>query len=74
MQERWMKIKPAAVYGGCSERTFRKWLKQGLVHSRLSSGLVLAHTTAIDTFLKKFEVNENEVDKFVAEIEKELNN
>ena len=68
MQERWMKIKPAAAYGGCSERTYRKWLKQGLVHSRLSGGLVLTHTTNIDIFLRKFEIDNNEADRIVQEL------
>ena len=72
MQERWMKIKPAAAYGGCSERTYRKWLKQGLVHSRLSGGLVLTHTTNIDSFLKKFEVDVNAAARIADAIEKEL--
>ena len=64
----WMKIKPAAAYGGCSERTYRKWLKQGLVHSRLSGGLVLTHTTNIDIFLRKFEIDNNEADRIVQEL------
>jgi hypothetical protein len=68
MQERWMKIKPAAAYGGCSERTYRKWLKKGLVHSRLSGGLVLTHTTNIDIFLRKFEIDNNEADRIVQEL------
>ena len=68
MQERWMKIKPAAAYAGCSERTYRKWLKQGLVHSRLSGGLVLTHTTNIDIFLRKFEIDNNEADRIVQEL------
>ena len=68
MQEGWKKIKPAAAYAGCSERTYRKWLKQGLVHSRLSGGLVLTHTTNIDIFLRKFEIDNNEADRIVQEL------
>ena len=63
--EGWLKIKPAALRAGVSDRTMRSWLKQGLIHSRLNSGLVLIRTTAIDDFLRQFEVNGNEADQIV---------
>ena len=32
----WMKVKEAAKYSGVSKVTFRRWLKDGLRHSRLT--------------------------------------
>ncbi|MFC1817103.1 hypothetical protein ACFL0M_14475 [Thermodesulfobacteriota bacterium] len=52
----WAKIKHAARYAGIGERTFRKWLKQGLHHSRLPSGRILVSLKAIDDFLSGYEV------------------
>ena len=72
MAEGWIKIKNAASYSGVSERTFRNWLKLGLKHSRLPSGTVLISYRAIDEFLKKFEGNENQVDKIVTDVCKDL--
>ena len=68
----WAKIKKAAKYAGVSERTFRTWLKQGMIHSRLPSGTLLVSLTAVDKFLEAYEVQANEVDNIVAEIEKNL--
>ena len=61
----WYKPKTAAKHGGVSERTFRGWWKAGLVHCRLPSGLALTHSDDIDAFIRKFQVNRNEVDEVV---------
>ena len=68
----WAKVKGAAKYAGVSERTFRDWLKDGLRHSRLSTGTILVAYAAIDEYLVGFEVNENQVDDIVDEVMQEL--
>ena len=64
----WLKVKDAAVYSGMSERTIRTLLKQGLRHSRLSSGTILIKIEWIDEFLERWEAEENEVDRIVDEV------
>ncbi len=68
----WAKIKYASEYAGVSPRTLRKWLKRGLKHSRLPSGTILIKYDAIDEFLATYEAQNNEVDRLVETIEKEL--
>lgn len=64
----WAKIKPAAKYGGVSERTLRgDWLKNGLKHSRLPSGTVLIRYEWIDAYLESFAGKEDQIDKIVNE-------
>ena len=62
------KVKKASQYAGVSERTFREWLKEGLRHIRLPSGTILIPYSAIDEYLARFEVRENQVDAIVAEV------
>lgn len=52
----WGKVKSIAQYSGVSQRTLRNWIKQGLKHSRLPSGAILIQYSAVDQFLKGFEV------------------
>ena len=68
----WAKVKDAAKYAGVSVRTLRDWLKDGLRHSRLSTGTILVAYTAIDDYLARFEVNRNQVDNIVDEVMQEL--
>lgn len=68
----WLRIRPAAQYAGVKDRTFRAWLKRGLKHVRLPSGLVLCHTDSIDTWLKQFECTKNVVDKIVDSVVRDL--
>ncbi|UCE05173.1 MAG: hypothetical protein JSW07_16355 [bacterium] len=70
--EGWGKPKHAAKYACTSERTLRSWLKQGLKHSRLSTGAIFIKYSDIDDFLKKFEVDENEADRIVNEVCREM--
>ena len=72
MKEAWGKIKPAAHYAGISERTFRNWLNEGLIHSRLPSGTILIRYEDIDSFLKDFAVTGSEVDGLVTETLREF--
>jgi excisionase family DNA binding protein len=68
----WAKVKEAAKYAGVSVRTLRDWLKNGLRHSRVSAGMILVSYAAIDEYLVRFEVNENQVDEIVDEMTQEL--
>ena len=68
----WAKVKEAAKYAGVSVRTLRDWLRDGLRHSRLSTGTILVAYTAIDEYLVGFEVSRNQVDDIVNEVMQEL--
>jgi len=68
----WTKVKGAARYAGISERSFRNWLKQGLRHIRTNTGAILVKYSWIDDFLESFEIQEDEVQRVVNEIEREL--
>lgn len=73
MNKGWAKIKQAAPYGGVKERTFRKWLREGLKYSRLPSGTILVKYSEIDKFLESYEVRDNEINKIVDEVCNDLN-
>ena len=64
----WAKVKDAARYADVSERTFRSWIKHGLCHSRLPSGMIRVQYSAIDEFLNTFAVSDNEVENLTDEI------
>lgn len=67
----WSKIAGAAKYAGVSERTFRKWLKQGLAHCRLESGTILVRLSTIDQYLESRLVTEDQgerLDRLVDEV------
>jgi hypothetical protein len=66
------KVKEAANYAGVSERSFRDWLKDGLRHSRLSTGTILVAYAAIDEYLARFEVSRNQVEAIVDDVMQEL--
>jgi hypothetical protein len=68
----WAKIKQASRYAGVSPRTFRGWLKQGLKHTRLPSGMILIKLTSIDEWLESFSVDGDQVNQVVSDIFKEL--
>lgn len=71
--EGWAKIKQAAKYGGVGERTLRGvWLKTGLKHVRLDSGMILIKFSWIDEFLEGFVAKEDAVDKIVRETLKKI--
>jgi hypothetical protein len=59
------KMKQAASYAGISERTLHDWLKRGLRHSRLTTGIILIKVQWIDEFLEGFEVKSMQVDSIV---------
>ena len=64
------KVKPAALYAGVSERTFRDWLKDGLPYFRLSTGTILMSYKDIDAWMQKFRVDESKTDAIVDELMK----
>jgi len=68
----WGGIKDSAEYSGRGVRVIRTWLKKGLRHSRIQGGAILIKFSDIDEFLKKFEVNENKVDRIVDEALKDF--
>ncbi|MFC1826612.1 hypothetical protein ACFLZQ_01610 [Thermodesulfobacteriota bacterium] len=67
----WLKIPGAARYMGVCPRSVRPLLKQGLRHARLPTGTVLISIKAIDEYLKKLEVNNNESERIAQTIESE---
>lgn len=62
----WAKIKSGSEYAGVSKRTFQKWLKEGLRHSR-KDGTVYIKYSWIDAFLMQFEAV-HEIDQIVNEV------
>ena len=62
------KVKQTAKYAGVSERTFRDWLKEGLLHFRLSTGTILIAFKDIDAWMQKFRVDESEAEAIVDEL------
>jgi len=69
----WMKVKEAAKYSVVTERTFRRWLKDGLRHSRLKSGTILVNHALIDEYLFRYEVKESDsIDEFANDVLKQL--
>jgi excisionase family DNA binding protein len=67
----WAKVKDAAKYAGVSVRTVRDWLKDGLRHSRVR-GTILISYTALDEYLRGFEVRDNQVDEIADEVMEEF--
>ena len=66
------KVKEAAKYAGVSQRTLREWLKRGLRHIRLASGMILIPYAWIDEYLMRFEVGKNQVDEIVDHLVREI--
>lgn len=69
----WANVKNAAKYADVSEKTMRKWLTEGLIHSRLPSGTIRISYTDIEDFLKQYIVNEDMVENVVNEVCADLN-
>ena len=64
----WAKIKQAAKYASVGERTLRDWLKQGLKHSRLSTGTILIRYSGLDEWPEGFTVNNDQINRIVDEV------
>ena len=56
----WFSIKKASEYASVSQQTMRDWLKHGLKHSRLSSGMIRIKFEDIDDYIEWFAVDEHE--------------
>jgi hypothetical protein len=69
----WAKLKRAAKFADIGERTMREWLKQGLKHSRLSTGTILIRYSDIDDWLEGFAVNDDQINQIVDEVCRDLN-
>lgn len=67
MADQWRKVKGQSERIGVSERTFRGFLKAGMRHVRLPSGLILVWDRWADEYLEQFEVG-NQVDAIVDEV------
>jgi len=68
----WATVKEAAEYARVSERTFRKWLKNGLRHSRIGKGMIRVHYSRVDEYLFSLEVKKKEVDAIVDAVMEEF--
>jgi len=71
MMHRWFNVKSAAEYSDSSERTFRKWLKNGLPHVKVWGKSIRTRSDWIDAFLEQFSVEkqqEKEIDGIVNEM------
>lgn len=66
------KVKAAAQYAGVSDRTFEKWLRNGLECIQLPSGLRLVAYADIDSYLAQYRRGENQVDQIVDEVLREF--
>ena len=69
----WASAKSAAKYADVSERTIRKWIKEGLRHSRLPSGTIRIRYKDIDKYLEQFQFDDNFIDAVVDEIVNDFN-
>jgi len=76
MDERWFTVKSALevkipAKGGASPKWLREQFKKGLRHARVG-GKILMLGDWIDQYFKKFEVDENKVDRIVNDIMRDL--
>jgi len=68
----WLRRKTAASYCGVSLRTVDTWLRQGLRHVKMPSGVVLIKRKWADQYIEQHENTKNEIEKIVNEIGKEI--
>jgi hypothetical protein len=75
MIQRFYKVKPASKRAGVCERKFRDFLRDGMRHIRLPSGMILIKDEWIDQYLEHFEVTDGgpDVDRIVDEVCKAIN-
>lgn len=63
----WMRLKSAAAFCDVSPRTLRRWLQEGLRHSRIS-GVPYVSEQALDEFMKTHEVSSDRAERIAAEM------
>ncbi len=57
----WGTMPAAAEYAGVGKARIRRWMKNGLKHSRLPTGRVLIRFVDIDSYLERYQVDEEAV-------------
>jgi hypothetical protein len=67
------KLKDAGRRYGVSARTVATWKQQGMPFIKLPSGAVLVSFAAVDEWLSKFAVSENEVERVVNDVMRDFN-
>lgn len=67
----WLRIQKGAAYADVSTRTFRRWLHEGLRHSRIN-GIPYVQESAIDAWMQAHEVTKNRAQRIAAEVMAEL--
>ena len=65
---RWVTMAGAAEYAQASKPTVRKWLHDGLVHSRITHNVVRIHTDDIDAYLRRFAADRVLVDEAIKKV------
>ena len=68
MARGWAKPKQVAGYAGVSERTMRKWLKDGLKFSQLPTGTILVRYEWVDEYLNSFESDQDLLNDLVNKV------
>jgi len=68
----WLNVKTGAAYAGVSERTFSKWLRDGLKHIRVSARIIKIKPEWIDEYIMGFADSEAESESIVNKIMSEL--
>ncbi len=64
----WLKPSQAAKYAAVSVKVFRRWLADGLRHSRLPNDRILVSVAAIDEYLQGFEVKDDKAKQMADEL------
>jgi excisionase family DNA binding protein len=67
----WLRIQKAAAYADVSPRTIRRWLHEGLRHSRVS-GVPYISEQAVDEWMQAHEVQEDRAQLVVDEVMADL--
>ena len=68
----WVKPSVGARYAGVSIKVFRRWLGNGLRHTRLENGRILTSYTWIDEYLMKREVRDDKAKQVAEELTQDL--
>jgi len=64
----WVKPSVGAKYAGVSLKVFRRWLANGLRHTRLENDRILISYTWIDEYLMKREVRDDKAKQMADEL------
>lgn len=64
----WVKPSVGAKYSGVSLKVFRRWLANGLRHTRLENGRILTSYQWIDEYLLRREVRDDRAKRIADEL------